>query len=200
MAKKKSKKGKKAKKAKKAVVAKKKSAKKASKKAAKKSAKKAAKKGAKKSAKKAAKKSKAAAPKKAAKKSPAKKRKAAAKPAAPKAEPAMARRTGAGARTGAELGYPGAVHTLMGVRLVQRRRPQLDGRLPKNVSERPQRPRAAAFFVRAVRVREGVARRPEPYFHGKVDLQKAFCRHVVAAALFPVPDAVRRHENLQKLL
>ena len=75
---KKSKKGKKAKKAKKAVVAKKKSAKKASKKAAKKSAKKAAKKGAKKSAKKAtkkaAKKSKAAAPKKAAKKSPAKKR------------------------------------------------------------------------------------------------------------------------------
>ena len=145
---KKSKKGKKAKKAKKAVVAKKKSAKKASKKAAKKSAKKAAKKGAKKSAKKAAKKSKAAAPKKAAKKSPAKKRRRLPSPPLPRRSPRWRRPSRSRARTGAELGYPGAVRTLMGVRLVQRRRPQLDGRLPEQRFGEAAASTAAAFFVR----------------------------------------------------
>ena len=125
---KKSKKGKakKAKKAKKAVVAKKKSAKKASKKAAKKSAKKSAKKtakkGAKKSAKKAAKKVKGCCAEEGRKEEPgeekeggcqARRSRAGAPMAAPEPEPAPR----------AELGEPGAVHPVMGVRLVQRRRP-----------------------------------------------------------------------------
>ena len=176
---KKSKKGKKAKKAKKAVVAKKKSAKKASKKAAKKSAKKSAKKAAKKSAKKAAKKaakkSKAAAPKKAAKKSPAKKKKAAAKPAAPKPGPDGC--AGAGARIGArpELGYPGAVRPVMGVRArptaaTSTRRSPAGTRFRKAAAST-----AAAFFVRAVRGDR------MPYFHGQVDSQNALSAACPAA-------------------
>ena len=180
---KKSKKGKKAKKAKKAVVAKKKSAKKASKKAAKKSAKKAAKKGAKKSAKKAAKKSKAAAPTKAAKKSPAKK-KPAAKPAAPKAEPAMAAPE---PEAGAELGYRGVVHTLMGVRLIQRRRPQLTVVCRKQLFEEAAASTLRPFSCGLSHVHEGCSRQPEPYFHGEVDSQKAsFDTSLAAAFLIPV--------------
>ena len=180
---KKSKKGKKAKKAKKAVVAKKKSAKKASKKAAKKSAKKAAKKGAKKSAKKAAKKSKAR-PHRRRPQRRARQRKGRRLPSPPlpRRSPRW-RRQSRNARTGAELGYPGAVHTLMGVRLVQRRRPQLDGRLPGTTFRKGRSVHRCGLFragcpgfVRAV------PRRPEPCFHGEVDSQKASSGMSPAAA------------------
>jgi hypothetical protein len=151
---KKSKKSKKAKKAKKAVAAKKKSAKKSSKKAAKKSAKKAARR-AQRNPPRRPPRSQRAAPKKAAKKSPAKKRRRLPSPPLP----GRARDGGAsaGARAGAELGYPGTVRTLMGVRLVQRRRPQLDGRPSgTNAFEKAAASTAAAFFVRG----------PNPDFHG----------------------------------
>ena len=151
---KKSKKGKKAKKAKKAVVAKKKSAKKASKKAAKKSRRK-----------------RRRLPRRAQRNPPrrpprsqrrphrrrlqrrARQRKGRRLPSPPlpRRSPRW-RRQSRSARAGAELGYPGAVRTLMGVRLVQRRRPQLDGRLPEQRFGEAAASIAAAFFVRAVRV------------------------------------------------
>jgi hypothetical protein len=51
----------------------------------------------------------------------------------------------------------------MGVRLVQRRRPQLDGRLPATTFRRGRSVHRCGLF-RA---------RPEPYFHGEFDSQNA---------------------------
>src|SRR6185503_9116670 len=49
-----------------------------------------------------------------------------------------------------ELGYPGSVPSLMGLRLVQRRRPQLDDRLPEQRFREAAASPAAAFFVPAI--------------------------------------------------
>ena len=117
---------------------------------------------------------KAAAPKKAAKKSPAKKRKA----AAPEACAGPDGSSGAGARAGAspELGYPefGALDPVMGIRLVQRRRPALADRL-QNEFQRPQRPSLRPFSRGAVEV-TGSRR-----FTGRFDSQNPLFDGVLSA-------------------
>jgi hypothetical protein len=71
----------------------------------------------------------------------------------------------------------------MGLRLVQRRRPQLDGRLPGTTFQRGRSvPRCGLFRARYRLVREGFPRRPKPCFHETFDSQKRLRRSVAAAA------------------
>ena len=95
-----------------------------------------------------------------------------------------------GARAGAEpapapsWATPEPSTPVMGVRLVQRRRPQLDGRLRNNVSKGRSVQRCGLFRAGLSRVREGCPRQPESYFHGEVDSQKCVRRHVARCRIF----------------
>ena len=131
---KKSKKGKKAKKAKK-VVAAKKSAKKSSKKAAKKSAKKSAKKAAKKGEeiRQESRQESRGSAEEGRQEEPGEEKESSCAQAGAGPDGS----SGAGARTGAspELGYAGALDPVMGIRLLQRRRPALADRLQNELSK-----------------------------------------------------------------
>ena len=193
---KKSKKGKKAKKAKKAVVAKKKSAKKASKKAAKKSAKKGeegCQEGRKEIRQEGRQEVKGRRAEEGCKEEPGEEKEGGCQARrSRRRSPRWRRPSRRRARTGAELGYPGAGRTLMGVRLVQRRRPQLDGRPPERiVSERPQRPPLRPFSCAAV----DFPRRPRRIFTGRLIRKMPAAGSVAGSVLFGSSCRLVGHET-----